>query len=640
MERCGWIMEKTFHQPSNGKSIKDFVKNTQLFKERNQEEFERLYHRCEERQYNKGMLIANARKKREGILLVTSGLAEVYAAGYQHEREVLELAGPGEIIGLGSLSTMLKSQQKPTNTVEIQALETTLGLFLPYDLLNEIWDEPEVQRYFLEKVIFRLQDVYQSFTEQLQQSSWMDSQKKVFQRVQDMMSSPLLMLPATSSMLDGIKFMYQEGLSAVVFLDANSQAIVVSMREIISAIAEDKPMTTKLLEIVEKESITIKRSAYYYEALTIFQKNPHLRHVIVMDEMETPVGMLTLSDVLKQRHRSIQQVMANIDRLEEASVEEVSLKVKQVSSQLLEERESIRLIVSTMTPIYDEIVKKSIELAQQRLLTENGLTIPCEFVFYQMGSAGRGEQLLMTDQDHFLVYEKSTKAIDDYFKILAEEIVRLLDKIGFKRCDGDMMASNKIWRGSLAEWQQRIHRWTINSTSQNTLYAYNFFAMRWVSGDRLLHHDFMEAINQELERSGILLLQMARELKGTLIPSLEHRILSFILREGKEIDLKIRVLFPFHHSLQLACLRNKIVDGSTFDKLESLYELNRFDENRLEELKESLDFVLMMSVQQKQKEGNSKVLIEKLTSREKALLSRALTVLRDFQLSVLRDMGL
>ncbi|QBP39705.1 DUF294 nucleotidyltransferase-like domain-containing protein [Paenisporosarcina antarctica] len=633
-------MEKTFRQPSNGKSIKDFVKNTPLFKGRNQLEFDQLYGRCEERQYDKGVLIANARKKRAGILLVTSGLAEVYAAGYQHEREVLELAGPGGIIGLASLSNMLKIQQKPPNTVEIQALETTLGLFLPYDVVKEMLEEHEIQRYFLEKVVFRLQDVYQSFTEQLQQSSFMDSQKKVFQRVQDMMSSPLLMLPPSSSMLDGIQFMYKEGLSAVVCLDSySSQSLVVSMREIISAIAQEKPMTTKLLEIVGKESITIKRSAYYYEALSIFQKNPTLRHVIVVDEMEAPVGMLTLSDVLKQRHRSIQQVMANIDHLDETSVEEVSQKVKQVSSQLLEERESIRLIVSTMTPIYDEIVKKSIELAQQRLLKENGLTTPCEFVFYQMGSAGRGEQLLMTDQDHFLVYEKSTKAIDDYFKQLADEIVRLLEMVGFKRCDGDMMASNKIWRGSLADWQQRIHRWTINTTTQNTLYAYNFFAMRWVSGDRSLHHDFMNAINEELERSGILLLQMARELKGTIIPSLDHRILSFILREGKEIDLKLRVLFPFHHSLQLICLKNKIVDGSTFEKLESLRELNRFDDSTLEELKESADYVLMVTLQQKLLVGNSKVQIDKLTSREKALLSRALTVLREFQMTVLRDMG-
>jgi len=435
------MTEKTFRQPNNERSIKEFVRQTPLFSERSEHEFRRLYDRCEERLYDKGALIAHARKKREGILLITSGMAEVYAAGFQHEREVLELAGPGEVVGLASLSTMLKKSEEPTNTVEIQALETTLGLFVPYEVLREVWKEQSVQSFFLEKAIFRLQDIYRSFTEQLQQSSWMDNQRQVFQRVQDMMSSPLKTLPRSSTVKEGIDFMVENNLSAVVFLSEASIPKVVSMRGVMNSIAANYPLTISIDSIVHNPSVTVHRLAYYYEALSIFQKHPNLRHVVVVDDHDLPIGMLTLSDVLKQRHRSIQHVMKQLDELSLVTLDEVSYDLKRISNQLVEERESIRLMVSTMTPLYDLAIDRVILLAQELMCTPP----PCEFSFYQMGSGGRGEQLMMTDQDHFLVYEVSNEETDRYFEELGAKIVDLLEQIGFARCDGDMMASHSLW---------------------------------------------------------------------------------------------------------------------------------------------------------------------------------------------------
>ncbi|PPA69765.1 DUF294 nucleotidyltransferase-like domain-containing protein [Jeotgalibacillus proteolyticus] len=634
------MTEKTFRQPNNHEhSIRKFVKETPLFKKKSGPEFDRLYEQCEERLYDKGNLIAHAKKRREGILLITFGLAEVYASGYQHEREVLELAGPGEVIGLASLSNMLRPSGESTNTVEIQALETTLGLFIPYKVLEGIWKEKEVQQFFLEKTIFRLRDVYQSFTDQLQQSSWMDSQRQVFQRVQNIMSSPLLTLSSDSTIKEGMRFMTEHNLSAVVCLNSLSRPIVISMREMIKALAEDRALTTSLRELPVKDATVISRSAYYYDALTIFQQKPDLRHVVVTDEQENPVGMLTLSDVLKQRHRSIQQVMKQIHQLSYASIEEVSSELKKVSAQLIDERESIRLMTSTIRPLFDQVVIEIVKLAQNQINEENGKTPPCSFSFYQMGSAGRGEQLQMTDQDHFLVYEKSGSQVDEYFALLGNKIVELLEKIGFKRCDGDMMASNRLWRGSVEMWQQRIHRFATKSTPQNILYAYNFFAMRWITGSSSLHQAFTAMIEEEIKSSGVLLSQMGQELRSMLIPQIDHRLRSLLLREGKTIDLKKQVLFPFHHALQIRGLLNRIADGSTVERVDSLLAKGQLTEEEAEELKESIDCVLLLNLQQKQKDGTSRIVADQLTSRDKALLSRALKVLREFQMNVIRGFG-
>ncbi|WP_227394593.1 DUF294 nucleotidyltransferase-like domain-containing protein [Jeotgalibacillus aurantiacus] len=624
------MTETTYRRPDNNESIRMFIRKTPLFQNRSENEFQELYASCQERQYDQGVLIADTKKKREGILLITSGLAEVYAAGFRNEREVLELAGPGEIVGLASISSMLTPTDEEINTVEILALETTLGLFIPYSVLKVLWGEPDVQAYFLEKSIFRLRDVYQSLTEQLQQAGWMEQQNKVFQRVQDMMSSPLLTVSQDSTLQEAIAFMAEHHLSAAVYI-SDQQPFVVSMREVMRAIAENRQLSEPL-QSVSREAVIIHRNAYYYDALATFQRESGLRHIVVVDGSDHPVGMLTLSDVLKQKHRSIQALMKEINQLNEASLPSVSADLRTMSAQLIEERETIRMLSATVTPLFDQLTRKIIS----EVLSDLG-DPPCKFAFYQMGSAGRGEQFQMTDQDHFLVFEKNGPAEEKYFEAFGEKVVQLLEAAGFRRCDGNMMTSNAIWRGSVSDWEQKIRRWALRSTPQNILYAYNFFAMRWLAGDAEVHHAFMQGLQKELAHSGVLLRQMAEEIKRMPIPSIDHRLRNLILREGKVIDLKKQVLFPFHHALQISSLRAGILEGSTAERIQKLTEMGKIIE--IEELKESIDFILSLSLQKKHHEGTSVIVPDQLTSREKALLSRSLHVLRQFQQSAVREMG-
>ena len=80
----------------------------------------------------------------------------------------------------------------------------------------------------------------------------------------------------------------------------------------------------------------------------------------------------------------------------------------------------------------------------------------------------------MTDQDHFLVYESNEYA--SYFAQLGEAIVRFMEKSGYERCKGKMMASEEAWRGSLEVWGDRLREWMIHTTNDNLLLAQNFLS--------------------------------------------------------------------------------------------------------------------------------------------------------------------
>ncbi len=101
-----------------------------------------------------------------------------------------------------------------------------------------------------------------------------------------------------------------------------------------------------------------------------------------------------------------------------------------------------------ITKLYDQLVVRTVELPIKQL-AEQGHSQPGDFAFYQMGSSGHGEQFMLTDQDHFLVYEKD----DAYFQRLGEEITSLMEAAGYVRCKGLMMCSEKQCRGKISDWE-------------------------------------------------------------------------------------------------------------------------------------------------------------------------------------------
>ena len=83
---------------------------------------------------------------------------------------------------------------------------------------------------------------------------------------------------------------------------------------------------------------------------------------------------------------------------------------------------------------------------------------PCRFAWLAFGSEGRMEQLLLTDQDHALVYEDDTPEAKRYFQAVAEQVNADLVAAGFPRCPGGYMASS--WHGPLSAWDERLPQGT------------------------------------------------------------------------------------------------------------------------------------------------------------------------------------
>jgi len=110
-------------------------------------------------------------------------------------------------------------------------------------------------------------------------------------------------------------------------------------------------------------------------------------------------------------------------------------------------------------------------------------TPPCPYAWLVLGSEGRYEQTLRTDQDNALVYaDDAPPEAAAYFAMLAERMVEQLVACGFPRCPGEIMATNPRWRQPLQTWRSYFRQWINVPEEEALLRAAIFFDYRQVYG--------------------------------------------------------------------------------------------------------------------------------------------------------------
>ncbi|WP_229139164.1 DUF294 nucleotidyltransferase-like domain-containing protein [Bacillus sp. REN16] len=422
--------------------------------------------------------------------------------------------------------------------------------------------------------------------------------------------------------------------SSVLVVENKRLLGIITERDLVSrVIYERKNGNTKASVFMTKNPISISKYAYCYEALSTFILHG-VKHLPVIEENEV-IGIITLSDVLRQNTDSMMRTIKTTEMATLDSLPSVKSAIYDVVDTLLKDDVPIFKVLDSVTKLYDRLVKRCIEMAIEELSIREGQLPPTKFCFYQMGSAGREEQTLLTDQDHFLVYENSNPETDAYFAKLGKGIVQLLEKAGYARCLGDMMASNPNWRGSLKTWMGRVQTWMAQATNQNMLLAQNFFSYRFLCGDKELHHRFERGLLEKMKNAKIFLYRLHEQ--EHQIPSLDQPIRALFKLDRKQLNIKKEILFPYHHCLQILSLEYGIISGTPFERIDRLVEKKAFSESFGKDLKAAASDVMRFYVKQrwgqyKNKEKLTSVLhFTHLTTKEKEELILSVKILKEIQ---------
>lgn len=592
---------------------------------------------CEVRHYKKNDMILKKNTPRDGLLLLLEGLSEVVVKNdHSGREEVLEVIQTGELIGFSSLSDFLGvSKQPPAELVEVKASSEVQAMFIPFEVVRKRWGDPAVHDYLLAQVAVRLKDVYTSLAEQIKLATDYGENDALMIRVQDVMSSEAAAVSPAAAIQEAAQLMLKRKISSVLVTEKDSLKGIITERDIVEwAAAEGADMTAPACTIMTANPITVSRSAYYYDALSLILLKG-IKHLPVMEDSKV-AGIVTLSDLLRKKNENVIKTVQKIEKADRDSLPQIKTGIYEIMDSLLRDRVPILKALDIITKLYDRLAGRIIALSISEL-KEKGLQQPCEYAFYHMGSSGRGEQFMLTDQDHFLVYENHSKEAGEFFEELGKRITSNMESAGYARCKGLMMCSEKKWRGALSVWEERLRTWMLQSTNDNLLSAQNFFSYRLISGSEELHAKFEARILEQMKKSRIFLYRLAQLEREQPIPALGQPLRSLFKLQRKSMDMKKEVLFPYHHSLQILSLTHGKLSGTPLEKIDFLKDRQVFSKEFTHDLIESVSTILTLYVNrrwQQEKNGavpSSVVSLLRLSTREKKELILSLKTLKELQ---------
>ncbi len=230
----------------------------------------------------------------------------------------------------------------------------------------------------------------------------------------------------------------------------------------------------------------------------------------------------------------------------------------------------------------DLLIHRVLDLVHEEMMREGKGAPPLPFALVSMGSDGRGEQTLITDQDHLIVYgDGGGVEADDYFKEFSELLVERLAATGFKKCTGDIMPVNPTWRGSFTQWRRKllaIVRYEYEDYAKNLMDLIVLSDARFVAGDKKLADSLIELI-RELEKDYFQVLWgMA---KAATEMQLALGFLKRLWTEGSgehkgEFNLKLLAWAPLVMNVRILAINQGIPATNTVRRVEMLQEEKSF----------------------------------------------------------------
>jgi signal-transduction protein with cAMP-binding, CBS, and nucleotidyltransferase domain len=237
---------------------------------------------------------------------------------------------------------------------------------------------------------------------------------------------------------------------------------------------------------------------------------------------------------------------------------------------------SVPALHKSCTEYRDLLADRTVKLVTEEMVASGRGEPPVQFALISMGSDGREEQTLITDQDYLIVYEDGGgDAADSYFKEFSELLVDRLEEVGFKKCTGGIMPSNPTWRGSLSQWSRRllaIVRYEYEDYAKNMMDLIVISDARYVGGDQKLASVLIEHI-RTLEQDYFHVLwgmaKAATEMRLAL--GFMKRLWTEGAKEHKgEFNLKLLAWAPLVMNVRILSINQAIPATNTIMRLELL----------------------------------------------------------------------
>jgi CBS domain-containing protein len=403
------------------------------------------------------------------------------------------------------------------------------------------------------------------------------------------------------------------------------------------AIVDGRPLETlPVRDLATFTLVTIAPDAPLFDALALMIQ--HQVHRLVVAQGERIDGLLEQLDLLSFLSNHSYLITVQIVRAQDlAALRAAAAQITRLVALLYRGGTRVAQIGTLVQALNAKLFERTWQLvAPPALLADS-----CLFV---MGSEGRGEQLLKTDQDNGLVLRDNASASPAEVADACLRFSAALRDFGYPDCPGGIMVSNPAWRRSASDFGATVRRWLLRPDPEGLMALAIFIDAHPVAGDAALLAGVRAEVDSLVAGDDVLLGRFAAAIDS--FPDATGGWWNRLLSIGEAdththtLDLKKAGIFPIVHGVRSLALREHLAATGTVARLDALVAAGRLPADQATDLADSLHFMMALKLKAGLAEfdtGRSVtggITVDRLSSLERDLLKDALAVVKRFKVLV------
>ena len=395
---------------------------------------------------------------------------------------------------------------------------------------------------------------------------------------------------------------------------------------------------TPLKACAQFSLLSCEKDDYLFNALLLMTR--HNIHRIVVTEKGQPVGVLAMIDLLSYFSNHSLSIARQLE----------------AATTLADLHNAMRDMEALVTTLVTQGIKtpqlaRLVQVLNAQLMARLWqLTAPpavfAGSALLALGSEGRGEQILKTDQDNALILAEGLdqKEVEHAANMFTE---RMLD-LGYPPCPGYMMVNQPLWRHTVNGWGQTLHQWADSAQGDGLMHLAIFLDAETVSGPASWLAACRQALRAALRNDAAWFARMALPIEQFPTRTGETGFWRQLLNREKSalLDIKKAGIFPIVHGARVLALEAGIDATNTFDRLEALTSRSIMEKPLADDLAESLAFLMRLRLDaglemlRRAKPLNNEIDTATLSTLDKDLLQDALHVVKRFKRMIGQRYGL
>ncbi len=548
--------------------------------------------------FEKGKIIYKKGQTSEYVYVIFSGLVGLY-----DDEAAVDYLTRGEIFGIISLLTA-------------RAIEDTVCYAVAYRQFKAISDANERFASFFSTLLnrrFRSFKTVASDKKILEEASFVLEVERILYK-KPVVCNPVLTIAGAASEMD------KNSVSSIVIVDKDSKPTGILTHKDLRKVLIRGDRLAPVTEFMSSPVQTIDVRATVFDAYTKMI-NIGIDHLVVTKEGKV-FGVITRKDIQLHLEPSFSIVRlfrkihgaASIDELK-AVFDGLRISVSKIAMT----GPNFFDLTKMLRSVHDALVSKVIEILA-------GAQAPVQFLWIHMGSSGRKEEIIATDQDNAVLYEGEDPAA------VVNKINESLANIGIPKCPGNYMASNSMWNRPLPVWKEYFAQWFSDPIPDHLRYLSVFLDMRPIYGETALYDNLLESIRPVVKAEAIkLMAEDAIEIKPPLgifgIVGLHHGV-----------DLKTYGVYPIVNGARVLAIDSGIWGiTNTKERLEALRANGTISSEMCHDLIESYGFLQDLRLRHharailNQSPTNNTVTAKELSQIDLLILKESLKIVSEFQ---------